>query len=618
MTKTNRQGWQKSEKIMKNEIKYSQGNHCLNGATVVGNLVNFTIDIAEYIEKERVYLQLYKKGTKVVAYSIELKPELMVGGVASICIQIKPGRYDYGYTTESGISIMDPYAKIVNKNAEFGKREDNVTYGIMELAFPKNTNGFIPYDEGIIYKLHVRGFTKHKTSKVRHRGTFSGLVEKLDYLKELGINIIELMPAYEFEENMDLARLGLAATDEDGRVNYWGYTGGYYFAPKAAYTYGKKPYEEFAQMVQAIHEKGMEVLMDFYFVGGTSPVYIVECLKYWVMTYGVDGFVVNSDVTPANIIAMEPMLAGIKLIAGNDGFGEKGKGIKRYGVANDSFLVAARRFLKSDEGSLYEFSTKLKENPYNYAAINYLSTNGTFTVMDTVSYDLKHNEANGENNKDGAMYNYSWNCGAEGATRKKKVLELRNKQIKNAFTMLLTAQGTPLIYAGDEMGHSCKGNNNPYCQDNDINYINYNKLETNNEIYDFVKTLLQYRKTHKILHMEEEPRMMDFAGIGCPDMSFHGTEPWRMDTNHVLRHFAMMLCPKAAANQKESKEGNIFIAYNMHWEEQSFGIPMVAKKSTWRVVLTTDNSVDNQELIDMSKRCVTVPPRTIVILEQVI
>lgn len=269
-------------------------------------------------------------------------------------------------------------------------------------------------------------------------------------------------------------------------------------------------------------------------------------------------------------------------------------------------MVAARRFIKSDENQVYEMSARMSDNDSAGSIINYIANHNSFTLYDTVSYERKHNEANGEGNNDGAEYNYSWNCGIEGATKKKKIVDLRKKQMKNAIALLFLSQGTPMIFSGDEMAQTRNGNNNPYCQDNELSYINWSKTRIGTEIYDFAAEMISYRKSHKILHMSSKLRLMDYKSVGCPDLSLHGTLPWRIDYHHVNRTFALLYDEKYARGT-----GKIYIACNMYWENQEFNIPLGDKKSVWKVDITT--SKDSEEQL-VNNRTIVVPPRSIVVL----
>ena len=227
------------------------------------------------------------------------------------------------------------------------------------------------------------------------------------------------------------------------------------------------------------------------------------------------------------------------------------------------------------------------------------------SLMDAVSYEVKHNEDNGEKNRDGSDYNFSWNCGVEGASRKRKVVELRRQQIKNAISILMLSQGTPMIYAGDEMGKTRKGNNNPYCQDNEINWLNWNDLKSNHEIFEYTKQMIAFRKENKVLHQTEEPKMMDTISCGYPDLSYHGEEPWRADVSYHSRSFAFMY----TGNYGKNKDQDIYVVCNMNWDKRKFAVPSVKKKK-WTVFAVTDKNMKLEKV----ERMIEVTPRTICIL----
>jgi glycogen operon protein len=282
-------------------------------------------------------------------------------------------------------------------------------------------------------------------------------------------------------------------------------------------------------------------------------------------------------------------------------------GQKRFAVMNEQFLGNERRFLKSDDNQVAGMVDRIKENPKDIAFLNYLSNHNTMTLMDSVSYDKKQNETNGEHNRDGSDYNFSWNCGVEGPSRKKKIVELRRQQIKNGITMLFMSQATPMIYAGDEMGKSCKGNNNPYCQDNELSWINWNDLKTNEEIFQYTKELIAFRKAHRLLHQKMEPKLMDYKSLGCPDLSFHGEQPWKVDTSYNSRSFAFMY---NGAYDKPGEE-DIYVAFNMNWDRRKFAIPYIDKKKKWTVAFSTDKNITTVEKPD---RMISLDPRTVCVL----
>lgn len=607
------------------------------GASVFSDGINFSFPTEEQIDKIKIHSNIppYESIEEIeisdfrVAdiYSFSLK------GLSSTNITYTLWNKDR--------QVRDKYGMVISGNSRFGeKRGEPVRYGIYngdEYIWDDDRKPNHSYEDSFIYRLHVRGFTKHKSSRVKNKGTFAGIVEKIDYLKDLGVTAVELLPAYEFDEYIN------DGTDT-GKINYWGYGNAHYFAPKEGYSSkkGMGQVNEFKYMVNELHKADIEVIMDFYFVPDTNPFFIIDCLRHWVMEYHIDGVHLNMEVVPVEMIKEDPILASVKIFADMwdivDRFKRKGSDKnKNLAIFNDDFMVNVRRFIKSDEGQTYGLSEKLKRNPEGCGVINYIANHYSFTLMDTVSYDRKHNEANGENNSDGTDYNYSWNCGVEGPTKKKKIKNMRLKQIKNALTILFLSQGTPMIYAGDEMGRSRLGNNNPYCQDNDTTWINWRLLETNREIYDYVKALVEYRKRHRVLHMKEEPKNIDYLSVGFPDISFHGVEPWRVDYSYGSRQLAVLYNGAYGDN-----ENSIYVAMNAYWEDVVFNIPEVSLHGSWKYVMSTeklhesektedkpDNNYDETNYEDEKNiessgneyrqnilRTVKVPARSIVIFEE--
>ena len=582
------------------------GNPLLLGATKLNKGVNFAIAMDG--DTKCPCLKVLKKGTYDEVAELSFDESMRFGNIFAMEVaEFDIKKYDYIYMLGEKI-IPDKYAKLINHRETFGVASV-CTYSVYEDKYnwdEKKAN--IAFDDAIIYRMHVRSFTAHKSSGTRYKGTFKGIVSKLPYLKDLGINVIELMPAYDFNEVKSVAL-------KDDAINYWGYSDGHYFAPKASYA--SKPKEvsrEFKEMVQAIHNASMEVIMEFHFVEDMKPQVIMDCIRYWVMEYHIDGVHMNINTVPVNMLKSDPLLANIKIIGDrwelvSQDYTPTNKKNNNLAICHDGFMCTMRRFLKGDEGLVYEMSSRLKENPKDASFINYVSSHNSFTLMDSVSYDRKHNEANGENNQDGSNLNYSWNCGVEGATRKKKVVELRRKQIKNALSMLFLSQGTPLLMAGDEMGKTGEGNNNPYCIDGDINYINWNDLKKNKDIFEFVKFIIEYRKSHKILHLPEEPRMMDYLSKGCPDLSIHGIEPWRPDFNYVSRCFGMLY-----NEAYDDKKGKMYIMFNMYWEPQEFNIPASERKMKWKLEFSTaEHDMDN----GVVGRVFNMAPRSIAVLREV-
>jgi len=603
----------------KAKFNIKTGDPLLLGATAKKDGINFAL-INETDEK--CSLILYSKDNHEAAWEVSFTKDMKYGNIYAMKIDdIDAMEYEYNFKIGSEI-VVDRYAKQLYGISEWGKLTKGiVTAEVVEQNFDWEQDRplHIAYEDTIIYRLHVRGFTKDVTSKAAHKGTFLGILDKIPYLKELGVTLIELMPAYNFSEVMIKKKTDKYDYNYDynedsnrHRINYWGYTKGNYFVPKSAYAFNPgQAITEFKQVVKALHANAIEVGMEFYFSNLEDPHFILDCLRYWVLEYHIDSLHVSANELTMKLLQRDALLSHTKIIGwGYDEGISENRTFKNLGSLNGSFYATARRFLKSDEEQLEKMAFHIKNNPADIAPINYIANHGTFTLMDLVSYDRKHNEINGENNNDGAEYNYSWNCGVEGPTKKKKVLELRKQQIKNALIFVLLSQGVPMIYAGDEYGNSQKGNNNAYCQDNPIGWMNWRENRFNIEIFQFAKELIAYRKAHPVLHMKQEMKIMDYRALGLPDMSYHGNKPWYADFNHVNRHFAVMYCGKYAALDGEQEDNDIYIAYNMHWEPQEFGMPGALEHKKWKVAITSSTMVD---IVDNKK--IKVPARSVVVLE---
>lgn len=662
--------------IKTNQWNITPGNPLKLGVSVEGNSVNFCVAAKD---STCCFLLLYTKGSQQVAKRIGYTPQMRFGDVYAMRIEHMPyERYEYNFELDGKV-VTDPrVSSLVGRNV-WGRPEKGILKGEIisdEFSWEDDVKPDIPFEDSLIYKLHVRGFTKHSSSGVKHRGTFAGLAEKIPYLQQLGVTMVELMPIYEFDEvitmqdnivgepfysktyvNKKENKESLSASlsekknkkEANGvKLNYWGYGKGDYFAPKRSYAADKKnPSRELKQCIKQMHQAGIEVCMEFYFAPGSNAVDIVDCLRHWVLEYHIDGVHVNLEVASCEILKQDPILARTKMLGANwnmpsENYYNTAYRKKYLACVGDEFMIRARRFLKSDEDQLGPMSFQMRNNPSGYAVVNYVSNHNSLTMMDTVSYDRKHNEMNGENNQDGMIYNYSWNCGVEGKTRKRKIQQMRIKQIKNLFLFLMMSQGTPMILAGDEMGHTQMGNNNPYCQDNEISWLNWHDIEKNKEIYDFFLQIIAFRKAHKILHMPQELRIMDYRALGCPDLSYHSTRAWYTDFSQVfLRHMGVMFGGEYAKNQEPYKkkselleeketnteinikinaevneERNIYVAFNMYWEPQELGIPHPKKGYLWYKMIDTCIPAKEWEdskglLMEEGMRQVVVAPRSV-------
>lgn len=555
------------------DMKTAVGFPFPQGCTVEGQTANFSVAVPE---GQTCELIIYKKGARASAFSQEMPYSDVAGNLHFLSVVLEqPEDYEYCYKI-GGKIVPDPYGKAFSGREHWsvskGKEKRKLRTRIVTDTFDWEKSQFphLKKEDVIAYSLHVRGFTKHSSSGVAHKGTFDGVTEKLPYLQKLGINQIHLMPVYEFDENQR-------------HVNYWGYGKAYFFAPKASYAAGD-PVNEMKSLVRQMHLAGIEVILEMPFTEGTTFSMILDCLRYWVMQYHVDGFIVNPYICNPDELAKDPVLAKSKILKKEDGFQN-----------------VMRRFLKGDEGMIRDVICQLKNQ--DTQLYNYIASHNGFTLCDVVSYDGKHNEANGENNLDGPDYNYSWNCGAEGNSRKKAVNELRKNQIFNAFFLLLFAQGMPCILSGDEFMNTQKGNNNAYCQDNLISWLDWNQLSRQEELYTFVCRLIALRKACMKQIAKKSEDTMGRSGI--PQISYHGEDAWQMPAGRASRQLGVFY-------HEESTEKDFYIAYNMHWLSHSFALPSLPKGMEWVCIAGTKEGVlDEKEAVPVKDKKVQLEERTI-------
>lgn len=540
--------------------------------------------------------------------------------------------------------FVDPFAKSVAGREQWGKK------CLAEMLRARIPVGFETYDweddrvlekeyaDSILYSLHVRGFTKHSSSGVSKKGTFEGLVQKIPYLKELGITAIECMPIYEFDEiipnnsyedvNPKL-KLFLEKPEEkeSPKINYWGFADRnvYYLAPKASYAGSKDPTVSLRNMVKELHKNDIEIIMQMCFPAEMEPGHVLYILRYWVENYHIDGFHLMGVSIPMELLGKDSMLCRTKLITENTRKDEIYRGkhgapeLRNLATYRDDFRCNSRKFLKGDEDMLNVMSNHLKENDSWEACVHHIADYRGFTLMDLVSYDRKHNENNGEENRDGSDYNYSWNCGAEGPSRKKSIWQMRLSQRKNILAMLLLSQATPLLMAGDEFGHSKSGNNNAYCQDNAINWLNWKPDRAGRELLRFTKSLIAFRKEHPILHMREPVRMTDYVGCGYPDLSFHGESAWFAQFENYNRHFGVMLSGAHTKKEDGNPDDFLYLGFNMHWIPHQFALPNLPNNYAWEITMMTEICEEETagfevKVLSEEQKNVPVSPRSMVIL----
>lgn len=609
-----------------NKIDLSLGKVFPYGASTTGEGVQFCLS---YPEKSRVILKIHNEQGKNIC-NINMNDYHVSGNVHSVIVSgINADNVSYNYTRD-GEYIRDPYAMKLKSRYKWGDFKRNARGdGCMVYDPSYDWEGDkplrLPFNKVIGYMLHVRGFTRHTSSGVKGKGTFMGINEKTDYLKELGITQIELMPAYDFTECEVLKDYRSNSIDEDGnntltehRINYWGFKEGSYFVPKPQYAFSGDSVKEFKDMVKALHKAGIEVVMQFYFPSNVNRNLITDCLRFWVREYHIDGFHIYGSRLPLDVLATDPALTQTKLYYERydaDGIFSADSCVNTFlAEYNQDYVVDVRRFLKSDEDMLHKFLFRQRCNPDRIKVINHLTSYDGFTLNDLVSYDYKHNEANGEDNKDGTGYNYSWNCGVEGSTRKNAILKLRMKQLKNAFCLLMLSQGTPMFMAGDEFMNSQGGNNNPYCQDNEVTWLNWKRNKRSTELYEYVKSLIALRRSHPVLRMEKEATLLDNRSCGYPDISYHSENAWypQMDTH--IRHVGILLCGYYAGEGKA--DDFFYMATNMHWEDHFFAMPKLPKDVEWTYCTDTDTGSDRYYpvmLDDNGNKQVRVPARTVLL-----
>lgn len=566
---------------------------------------------------------------------IPFREENKFGSIYSMAVKdLDTHRYSYNFYDGEEI-FTDPYAKVIHGHEKWGRCSELLKGGFILDTYDWEGDKPLkhPYENSILYCLNVRAFTKHKSAGIPHRGTFKGILEKLPHLKELGITAIELMPAYEYNEAEKVsagylpelsADTGIPAADAapvQEKLNCWGYKKGFYFAPKASFSSEKDAVAEFKDMVKQLHRNGIEVIMQFYFPNSVQMGMILDAVKYWVLEYHIDGVHLKGERIPLQVIATEPLLTDTKLFYYDfpceQIYGEKDiPEYRNLASYKDDYMYTARRFLKGDDGMIGSFLEQQRKNPSQYGVINYVTNYYGFSLADMVSYEHKHNEANGEKNADGMEQNQTWNCGIEGITRRKNILDLRRRQMKNALTMLFLAQGTPLLFSGDEMGNTRFGNNNPYCQDNETGWIKWNMNANGRAVFQYVKELSALRRQHPVLHANEQLRILDYIGCGYPDLSYHGEEAWRPDLSSYSRLVGVMYCGCYARGNTSDEDAFFYVAYNMHWLPHTFALPKLPKGMKWCLIgdTGTEEGIGMREETDATAKellYVNVDARTI-------
>ncbi len=617
----------------------TEGNYGRFGASRLADGICFTFEGEKEQEcAVRIYEKRAHKHTAAKQQEdtkeyrdIPVPAEYCVGAVRSVCVRgLDPARSDYNYVID-GREVVDPYAgRIVGREKwADGSRYDHgmqVRSGFEPVGFDwgEDAHPEIPRREMVMYKLHVRGFTKDAGSDTKHRGTFAAVRERIGYLKDLGVTTLELMPAYEFEELMEpecadgemdfsgwspQAVAGYRMLQQEKasqeklvpKINYWGYGPGNYFAPKASYAAGSDAAGEFKELVRALHAEGMECVMEIYFDEQENPNYAVEVLRHWVLEYHVDGFHLIAPQRVISGVICDVLLRRSKLFAASfpQEAWERTDRYPHLFLYNDDFLYTARKLLNHQDGNVVEFFNQQRKQHPQIGFVNYIANNNGFTLADVFSYVNKHNEANGENGADGNEWNYSVNCGIEGASRKKKILQQRQRLMQQAMAAVVFAQGVPLILAGDEFGNSQNGNNNAYCQDNRTGWVNWKQKEKNDVYFETVRQLLAIRRAHPALRSDRPLHMSDYEAHGLPDLSYHGAQAWSGDIYPSMQAVGAAYC---GAYAKETQD--LYIGWNFSQGKAVLALPKPSDGSHWQIVY--GDGTAGQESLEMPDSGVTV------------
>lgn len=609
------------------DIKMKQGYPFPLGVSKCADGINFAVIVSA---NKSCKLLLFYKGTPQIAARITLMEENAAGNIRTVCLQgLEDEKYEYIYEID-GKELLDVYARNITGKTEGKYRkhqrgELRCGFSLTSYDWKQDCQPKIALENIILYRMHVRGFTKHYSSKVEAKGTFLGLMEKIPYLKELGVNQIEVMPIYEFNECFPEKILQQTGQyQEESRFNYWGYAQeNYYFAPKSRYAFGNDPETEVKDLIRELHVNGIEFVMELYFPEYTPQFFIFDVLRFWVLNYHVDGFHVSGAAVDAAEIALDPLLGRTKLYHEKIDTKKitkvlgKSSDTKNLAQCSDDYLNVMRRFLKGDDGCAEHAAYVMRRNEQQHGYVNYFTSHNGFTMLDMVSFQYKHNEDNKENNLDGWNENFSWNCGVEGKTRRVKINEIRKKQMKNAWVLLMLSQGIPAILAGDECCNSQNGNNNAYCQDNNIGWVKWQEPVYFKNMPQFVTNIIAFRKKHPILHSPECMRVMDYLAVGYPDISYHGEKAWYVDFNANGSYIGILYCG-IYAKQKDGREDDfIFAAINMNWENKEFAIPKLPKEKGWYYAIDTGDNEEEKPTLNKvrdDQQMLTVDGRTIVIL----
>ena len=678
-------------------FKIRPGFFRMYGACVASNGVSFTINSHG---ATRCTLLLFKPQASKPYARIPFPDSYRIGDTYSMLVyDIKPDEFEYAFSFDGPYEpakgllfneenvLLDPYSRAVTGQRKWGEKPEGgkdfeYRARVVKSSFDWGNIKQLeqPFEDLVIYETHVRGYTKDKSSGVSAPGTFAGLKDKIPYLKDLGINAVELMPIFEFDE-MESARV----VDGVQLYNYWGYNTVSFFAPNTSYAFNEEHNhegDELKSLIKALKENGIEVILDvvfnhtaegnemgpcFSFKGIDNNVYymltpdahyynfsgcgnvmncnhpvvrsfIIDCLRHWAIEYRVDGFrfdlasILGRDQNGAPManppilesLAFDPVLGKMKLIAeawDAGGLYQVGSfpSWNRWAEWNGRYRDDMRSFLKGDDGMAGNAITRITgsrdlyspESRGHKASVNFLTCHDGFTLYDLYSYNEKHNEKNGWNNTDGDNNGHSWNCGAEGETDDPNVNGLRRRLIKNAFAALLCSRGPAMFFAGDEFCNTQFGNNNAYCQDNIISWLDWSRLEEFKEIHDFVRHMIQFRKEHPILRKMTKPSSCQF-----PEISVHNGTPFNASTDYKTKLIGIMY---AGRNEEDTEDDIVFYCMNAYWEPLVMQLPVLPNGKHWHVDTNTNAEYfDGEDFTAKTEflgvNTIRVPARTTIIL----
>ena len=546
---------------------------------------------------------LYHVSDGSLAERVEVDSSYAIGTMYSVVLLGK-NWHRYVYLLEDeGKTFVDPYASQIhgrNKWADMGRQE--MAYRVFggfsqkEYVWQADRPKIRPQDM-IIYKLHMRGFSMHHGLSSGKKGNYKGILEKLQELKDMGITTIEFQPIYDFEEIRYERRQIVSSKGKIeetvvplDKINYWGYGEAFYLAPKASYFGGRDCVYHCKEMIDRIHEMNMEVVMEVSFAADISEDMMMDVLWRWCRDYRVDGFHLVGCNAPIERIARHKGLASCKIFYENipQEVLQREKKNKHLFLYNDYFMHVTRQIQNHMQGSMVQFTNHLRRQNDHFGFVNYIANTDGFTLWDSYSYGEKHNEANGEDNKDGKNINYSYNYGVEGQTKNRQINQMRLRQIRNGLCSVFLAQAIPLLRGGDEVLNSQEGNNNPYCQDNAIGWVSYGRnLKSKEKLQEFVRNLIAFRREHPVLSMDQAVRMTDYKHIGIPDISYHGAEPWLMGIGEERKAVGILYAGDYAKKTGEHKAENVYIAYNFHYHDVELALPAVSGHRRWYFVMNT-------------------------------